>query len=67
MLALARHCPEFWASNELSRCCESGEWLHLEPDLVLQVRRGLKQKRSEVAMAVYSYIVCCGGDAKSMQ
>jgi hypothetical protein len=42
MLALARHCPDFWTSEELARCCESGDWLHLEPDLVLQVRDGVK-------------------------
>jgi hypothetical protein len=38
LLALARHCPDFWSSEELARCCQSGQWLQLEPDLVQQVR-----------------------------
>jgi hypothetical protein len=37
MLALSRHCPAFWASDELGCCCQGGEWLTLEPDKVLQV------------------------------
>ncbi|WIA18938.1 hypothetical protein OEZ85_003607 [Tetradesmus obliquus] len=36
LLALARHCPGFWASEELGRCCSTGEWLQLEPELVVQ-------------------------------
>lgn len=37
MRQLARHCPEFWCSDELLRSCEGGEWLQLDPGLVSEV------------------------------
>ncbi|KAF6252445.1 hypothetical protein COO60DRAFT_522094 [Scenedesmus sp. NREL 46B-D3] len=47
MLGLARRCPDFWASEELAACCQNGEWLQLEPDLVLQeLHRLLHEPRS---------------------
>jgi hypothetical protein len=44
---LARACPGFWASDELVRSCQAGDWLALDRQDVAQVGAVRLQAQSQ--------------------